>query len=332
MTQKSRFLFTTESSGEIAKPTELIAPAMSSYFSHDARTVRHMIWAVDIEHSENSAQKNAFSLVHSTVHSHTARQNYLCRETRIIVFMQISGWTFKLERARDNVMKVEKMERRNIKSKNRRFFFECVLLLHSASTDMAVAFIVVVRLCMMMNRFHCVNWSRTTNRRKKICVKQFQVCWYDSLYLQAISHGAHTERKMRVRESRHEKTNERVKSLEIESIHVLSRTSMCVCAESITNNNDSRRKFVHVFFGSAIVSGLWNLVHRSTDILVFLSTSLYLLSLALTLFIVSFQFLPLLFLFLVFIRWPNHVPFGLLTFDWIGQHSFRKTMWHLRYL
>lgn len=123
MTQKSRFLFTTESSGEIAKPTELIAPAMSSYFSHDARTVRHMIWAVDIEHSENSAQKNAFSLVHSTVHSHTARQNYLCRETRIIVFMQISGWTFKLERARDNVMKVEKMERRNIKSKNRRFFF-----------------------------------------------------------------------------------------------------------------------------------------------------------------------------------------------------------------
>lgn len=57
MTQKSRFLFTTESSGEIAKPAELIAPAMSSYFSHDARTVRHMIWAVDIEHSEHSAQK-----------------------------------------------------------------------------------------------------------------------------------------------------------------------------------------------------------------------------------------------------------------------------------
>lgn len=110
------------------------------------------------------------------------------------------------------------------------------------------------------------------------------------------------------------------------------RVCVCVCAESITNNNDSRRKFVHVFFGSAIVSGLWNLVHRSTNILVFLSTSLYLLSLALTLSIVSFQFLPLLFLFLVFIRWPNHVPFGLLTFDWIGQHSFRKTMWHLRYL
>lgn len=61
MTQKSRFLFTTESSGEIAKPTELIAPAMSSYFSHDARTVRHMIWAVDIEHSEHSAQKKTRS-------------------------------------------------------------------------------------------------------------------------------------------------------------------------------------------------------------------------------------------------------------------------------
>lgn len=136
--------------------------------------------------------------------------------------------------------------------------------------------------------------GRTANdkNRTRECFNQFQVCLYDSLYLQAIL-SIHTHTATHTlpweREREQERESDRDEKNESTWNWIRSRVECWVCAKSITNTMIHRRKLVHVFLGSSIVSDIESSASISQFWFLSFSLSIYLSLCAGPFFFVSIQ-------------------------------------------
>lgn len=235
----------------IAKSTELIAASMSSYFPCLLFDTK----CCSVHHGKyRETEKKTFVCWYSCslFGIISSKRNSLCSCKFPLKNLNWNG--------RDNVMKVERNEKKNkygtLNIKVKFFFsvcslFQFILGYFDASFMCAFFFAFVF---VMMNRFHCVNWTKH-RAGKKMCFKQFQVCWYDSLYLQAIlAHTlAHMTEKIYIKK--------KWDSLEIES------PFMCwvECVPNQLRIQWFTAKVCTCVLRIQALSPTLNLVHRSSD-------------------------------------------------------------------